>query len=143
MERVDLFSASRKPKLVSRRLADAYCQQETGRSSSRFCYLGALHLCGVSFAQRSVGIVSLPSTTKESVPRVSEAFLPTASVSGTFICSCVDSEVCDGCEGAALVVRGSLKGSSEPAIEAMVIGRSQESRTACCVESRTRKQLRN
>jgi len=91
-----------------------------------------------------VRVVSPPSTTKESVPRVREAFLPTASVSGTFICSWVGAESGDGCEGAALVVSsGSLKGSSEPASEAMINEMSQERRAACCEEgkSETRSQL--
>lgn len=89
-----------------------------------------------------VRMMSPPSTTKESVPRVREAFLPTASVSGTFMCSWVGAESCDGCEGAALLVsRGSLKGSSEPASEAMINEMSRKGRAACCEEGETRSQF--
>jgi hypothetical protein len=81
-----------------------------------------------------MGSASLPKTMRESVPKVNEAFRPTASVSGTLVCSCVGSDECGGCEGVVVSRRGSLKGSSEPAIEAMVIVASQRGRTACCTK---------
>ena len=76
----------------------------------------------------------IPKTMRESVPSVSEAFLPTASVSGTFMCSRVGSDGCGGCESASEGVCdgevvesrwscGSRKGSSPPVLEAMVIQR--------------------
>lgn len=63
----------------------------------------------------------VPRTTSESVASVSEAFLPTASVSGTSIGLVMSSvaSTCCGDEGATSV--GSRKGSSAWAAAAMVI----------------------
>jgi hypothetical protein len=143
---VDLFSAMRKRRTGAWTRVGAYCQQETDRSSSRFCCLGVLHLSGVSCRKLEVCAECIPKTMRESVPSVSEAFLPTASVSGTYMCSCVGLDGCGGCESASEelcdeeVVKsrgscGSRKGSSPPLLEAMVIqmlGKSWGDRTACC-----------
>ncbi|KAH8628504.1 hypothetical protein IG631_15761 [Alternaria alternata] len=76
---------------------------------------------------------------RESVPRVKEAFLPTASVSGTL--SDGFAFMGGGCEGVESS-RGSRKGSSVPAIEAMIIVECQEKTThsMLCKATRTRKQ---
>ena len=79
---------------------------------------------------------------RESVPRVKEAFLPTASVSGTLSgCDCDGFAFMGGCEGVESS-RGSRKGSSVPAIEAMIIVKCQEKTThsMLCKATRTRKQ---
>ena len=71
-------------------------------------------VCGISTRVPWARLGYIPKTTRESVPSVSEAFLPTASVSGT-------SMSWRGGSGAAETSEGSLKGSSSPAVEAMVI----------------------
>jgi hypothetical protein len=75
---------------------------------------------------------------RESVPRVKEAFLPTASVSGTLSDGFAFMGGCEGVESS----RGSRKGSSVPAIEAMIIVECQEKTThsMLCKATRTRKQ---
>jgi hypothetical protein len=75
---------------------------------------------------------------RESVPRVKEAFLPTASVSGTLSDGFAFMGCCEGMESS----RGSRKGSSVPAIEAMIIVECQEKTThsMLCKATRTRKQ---
>jgi hypothetical protein len=68
-----------------------------------------------------------PSTTRESVPNVSEALRPTASVSGMSRWSRLSSDGCGGCGGcgAAEASEGSLKGSSSPEVKAMMIANTE------------------
>jgi hypothetical protein len=97
----------------------------------------------LAFAMLKVGAERIPRTIKESVPSVSEAFLPTASVTGTTICSRVCSDGGSGCESASEGVCngegvesrgscGSRKGSSPPVFEAMVIRKSYGNHAALC-----------
>jgi hypothetical protein len=98
----------------------------------------------LAFAMLKVGAECIPRTIKESVPSVSEAFLPTASVTGTTICSRVCSDGCRGCEsategacnGEGVESRGSCgsrNGSSPPVFEAMVMGKSYGDDAALCI----------
>jgi hypothetical protein len=135
MERVDLFSASRKQKFEV--YMSGSCLLPARDRPQQLALLLSSSASSV-VCEPCVGLIFLeflPRTIRESVPRVREAFLPTASVSGTFMSSPVGSDEGGACEGAALVVsRGSLKGSSAPAIEAMITIVSQKGVTPCRVE---------
>lgn len=67
----------------------------------------------------AVRLAGVPKTISESVPSVSDAFRPTASVSGASACSGLPSHGGGGC-GVVEASDGSRKGSS-PAPEAMII----------------------
>jgi hypothetical protein len=107
--------------------------------------LDEFFVCNTS-ALPDVGVCDecIPRTIKESVPNVSEAFLPTARVSGTLMCPPICSGGCDKgscegafegvCDGEVLTSRGSRgsRNGSSPVLEAMIIGKSYGVYTACC-----------
>lgn len=108
----------------------AYCELDLDRRRWYLCCFADARLLHVSRRYPAAHSVCIPSTIRESVPNVSEAFRPTARVSGT----CTSSRpVSIGCEGwgAAEVKEGSRKGSWSDKVVAIAInvGGNQETRS--------------